>query len=264
MIRNKAKKAVRKAKKAVKLVARMLRKLAKSRASVPSKTKHEKNDWKRVAQGGEFHFHLKNKWRQSPDFMGQTRTLFSHFGFSSDGWEGKTIIDLGAGSKLRTRYFAGAKIIAIEPLADRFMKEIQWCDLSDAEKVYSNPAEERIAECVKTADLLISINVLDHCYDFEAIIENIAAYLKDDGLAFLSFDQHDEAGEMHPLQLTETICARVFAQKGLIVEKYSKGAGEILQTYGHADCMLNYWLKKAQQSSGADAKQRSSLPRDNV
>lgn len=118
--------------------------------------------------------------------MDSTERLLSHFSFPFDSYRWKTIIDLGAGSKLRIKYFLDAKIIAIEPLADRFMKEIEWCDLAYAYKVYSRPAEELIEECVLKADLVISINVLDHCYDFELVIENIAAYLKDDALAFLS------------------------------------------------------------------------------
>lgn len=242
------------------MVKKILRKLKKlmSKAAVPytrlvPKTKDDKNKWQQSAQEGEFRFHQKNKWRQSSDFMDQTRRLFAHFGFPSDAYEGKTIIDLGAGSKLRTKYFTGAKIVAIEPLAERFMKEIHWCDLSDAEKVYSSPAEERIYECVNTADLVISINVLDHCYDFERIIENVAAYLKDGALAFLSFDKHNEPDQMHPLRLTEEVCEKVFAKRGLLVERYSTGAGEILRTYGDGDYCLNYCLRKAQQGGETTA-----------
>jgi 2-polyprenyl-3-methyl-5-hydroxy-6-metoxy-1,4-benzoquinol methylase len=231
--------------RALRWAKRILRKIAGRRTSAEPKTVHTIGDWKREAQEGEFFFHLKDQWRQTPDFMDQTRRLFGHFGFSPDAYVGKRIIDLGAGSKLRTKYFVGAKIVAIEPLADRFMKEIPWCDLAEADRVHSKPAEERVAECVAAADLVVSVNVLDHCYDFEGIVENIEAYLKADGLAFLSFDQHDEADEMHPLRLTGEICERIFALKGLAVEKRSKGAGEILQTYGHGDYCLNYWLRKA-------------------
>ena len=246
MTRNMTKNALKKLKKVV-------RKAAVPYTRLVPRNKHDKSEWQRVGREEEFHFHQQNTWRPSSDFMDQTKRLFSHFGFPSDAYEGKTIIDLGAGSKLRTKYFSGAKIVAIEPLADRFMKEIHWCDLPDAEKVYSNPAEERIDECVNLANLVISINVLDHCYDFERIIENIAANLKDDALAFLSFDKHHEADQMHPLRLTETICERVFAQNGLTVEKYTKGAGEILNTYGHGDYCFNYWLRKAQKGTGAVA-----------
>ena len=107
--------------------------------------------------------------------MNQTNLLFEHFGLKPGDYSGKTVIDLGAGSKLRSRYFSEAELIAIEPLADRFLKEIDWCDLAQAHEVYSVPAETKIESCVGRADLLISINVLDHCYDFERIIEGVLA-----------------------------------------------------------------------------------------
>jgi len=205
----------------------------------------KREKWEQVAQNGEFRFHLKNEWRQSPEFMGQTKRLFGHFGFSPDDYNGKVVIDLGGGSRLRTKYFIGARIFVIEPLAEKFIKEIDWCDLRDAERVYSTPAEENIEECNNSADLVISINVLDHCYNFKEIIKNIKAYLTRDGLAFLSFDKHDGADAMHPLRLTEKICEELFVKNGLSVEKYSKGAGDILKTYGHGEYCLNYWLRKA-------------------
>jgi len=133
-------------------------------------------------------------------------------------------------------------------LAQRFIEEIDWCDLTDAEKVYSSPAEECIQECVNTADLVISINVLDHCYDFDKVIGNIAAYLKDGALAFLSFDEHRKTDEMHPLFLTVEVCEGIFRKNGLVVEQASKGAGDILTTYGHGDHCLNYWLKRAKKN----------------
>ena len=214
------------------------------RRSKDAKTQHKTEDWRRMAQEGEFRFHRRNRWRQSAAFMEQTRRLFDYFGFAQNEYDGRTLIDLGAGSKLRSKYFAGANIICIEPLAERFMKEIEWCDLADAQEIYSTPAEVRIAECVNRADLLISINVLDHCYDFELIIQNIAAYLRDGGVAFLSFDKHEGPDKMHPLRLTEEFCERVFAQNGFIVESFTKGCGQILQTYGHGDYCLNYRLKR--------------------
>jgi 2-polyprenyl-3-methyl-5-hydroxy-6-metoxy-1,4-benzoquinol methylase len=236
-------------KKVLIIIEKVIRKVTVPYTRFVPRIKQDKSKWQQIAQAGEFRFHKRDTWRQSPNFMSQTRRLFRHFGFRPEEFVGKTIIDLGAGSKLRTKYFTGAKIIAIEPLAERFINEIYWCDLLDAEKVYSTPAEERIEECVNTADLVISMNVLDHCYDFEHIIENIVAYLKNGALAFLSFDNHYDSDKMHPLRLTETICGSVFTQKGLIIEHHSKGAGEILQTYGHGDYCHNYWLRKAQIGS---------------
>ena len=201
--------------------------------------------WEREAQQGEFGFHATNGWRRTPDFARQSDLLFRHFGFEPDSFCGKVVIDLGAGSKLRTRFFVGSTLIAIEPLADRFLRELGWCDLRDAAEVYSVPAEERLERCVGRADLIVSMNVLDHCYDFEAVVQNIRSYLRADGLAFLSFDEHERADAMHPLELNEAVCRRVFARQGLRVERSSRGFGGALETdtYGHGRYCLNYWLR---------------------
>lgn len=208
--------------------------------------KSDRETWETIGQQGEFDYHKANQWRQSEDFMNQTKKLFNYFGLKSDIWEGKTIIDLGAGSKLRTKYFQNAEIIAIEPLASKFIDQIEWCDLNDAKAVYSEPAEHLIQNCVNKADLLVSINVIDHCYDFITIINNVYQYLKADGYAFLSFDSHDEADEMHPLRLTQEICDSIFEETGFKIEYFSKGFGGAIpeNTYGHGPFALNYGLKK--------------------
>jgi len=209
-----------------------------------TKIEHKKEDWQQKAQEGEFKFHKTNKWRQSEDFMKQTKKLFDHFGFDQDSFQGKTIIDLGSGSKMRCKYFKNAELICIEPLADRFVKEIKWCDLLDADGLYSVPAEVFVNECENKADLVISINVLDHCYNFENIVENVFKYLKKDGIAFLSFDKHDVSDEMHPLKLNEEICKDIFYKKGFEINSLTKGCGQILKTYGHGEYCLNYKLTK--------------------
>lgn len=212
-----------------------------------TRTKCEYDAWRERAQQGELKFHRQNTWRPSEKFSTENRALLEHFGFRANQFAGQTVIDVGAGSKLRTRYFHDARVIAIEPLADRFRAEIEWCDLDDAEAVYSLPAEQFVAECENQADLVFSVNVLDHCFDFERIAENIAAYAKPDGTVFLSFDKHNKADEMHPLELDEEICTRIFDAAGLEVEKYDSGFGTALgglQTYGHGPYAMNYWLKR--------------------
>ncbi|MDN5869469.1 MAG: class I SAM-dependent methyltransferase [Nitrococcus sp.] len=142
-------------------------------------------------------------------------------------------------------------MIAIEPLADRFLDEVPWCDLNVAHAVYSQPAEHRIEALIGCADLVISINVLDHCYNFYQIISNIRAYLKPDGVAFLSFDEHKYRDSMHPLILSDEICHEVFRDNGLAVSRHTKGFGNVKwiakgrESYGHGDFCLNYWLSSA-------------------
>lgn len=207
--------------------------------------------WREEAQRGELTFHKNNTWRDSPAFMRDTIALFESFGFGRGDYAGRRVVDLGAGSKLRAKFFENAEWIAIEPLAEACLADIGWCDLDDAAAVYSQPAEELLPELVDTTDLLFSINVLDHCYDFEAIMANVYAYLKPtSGLAFLSFDCHFVTDRMHPLILTDEICVPLFERLGFTIERKSKGfTGKFREatgsdTYGHGKYCLNYWLRK--------------------
>jgi len=217
---------------------------------IKSKLSEPKAQWQEVAQEFEFSFHKTNQFRQSEEFVIESNLLFDSFGFHQDDYKGKCIVDLGAGSKMRGKYFIDSKIYIIEPMAKRCLEEIPWCDLNDAEKVYSLPGEEHIGELVNTADFLFSINAIDHGYNFEKIIKNIYSYIKEDGLAFLSFDSHYQTSIGHPLILTEDICNKLFIKNGFKIIKKSKGfLGKYYQVYkrngydGSSDC-LNYWLKK--------------------
>ncbi|MEM7102985.1 MAG: methyltransferase domain-containing protein [Bacteroidota bacterium] len=215
-----------------------------------SKTSASKKKWKEVSQKGEFNFHKSSEWRNTSDFMDKTIKLFKSFGFNHEDYKGKTVLDLGAGSKLRSKFFHGARLIVIEPMADDCIREIPWCDLNDAEKVYSTPAEEYIEKLEEKVDFVVSINVLDHCYNFKDIVGNIHKYLKKGGLAFLSFDAHFVTNKMHPLILTDKICTKIFEEIGFEIQRKSKGfTTEIRQlnekdTYGHGSYCLNYWLIK--------------------
>jgi hypothetical protein len=63
-------------------------------------------------------------------------------------------------------------------------------------------------------------------------------------MAFLSFDKHDAPDELHPLKLTEEICAERFEKQGFKIKATTTGGGAVLKTYGHGEYCLNYWLEK--------------------
>ncbi|WP_169726966.1 methyltransferase domain-containing protein [Desulfovibrio cuneatus] len=209
------------------------------------------NVWMEQGQKIELEYHITSEWRRSGDFMPQTMELFEAFGFKKDDYNGKTILDLGAGSQLRTKYFTGAKIIALEPLADKYIEEVALCDLHLASQVFSVPAEKTIDTIKNSSDFCISINVLDHCYNFKAIIENIYTYLKKDGTAFLSFDSHAGITDpAHPLSLTQEECTQIFIDTGFFIKRVTKGFPESFaklisaHSYGHGEYCLNFWLSK--------------------
>ena len=218
-------------------------------------TMHDESDyiyqkWLNEGQKAELDFHIKNEWRRSPDFMENTKLLFLGFGFSRNQFANKTILDMGAGSKLRTLYFADAKIIALEPLADDYLNKVEYSDLKKADEVYSLPAEDFIPELVERVDFCISINVLDHCYNFQKVCQNIYKYLKHGGTAFLSFDSHALTNPSHPLFIRYNECFNTLFDCGFVIEKFSQGFPDIylnyknVKTYGHGEICLNYWLRK--------------------
>lgn len=206
--------------------------------------------WRNRDQEFELNFHKTNQFRQSAAFDEETRLLFTDFGFSPDQFAGKVIVDIGAGSKLRGTFFKDSRIAVVEPLASRFLQEISWCDLHKAEQIFSEPAEKFIDELEGKADFVFSINVLDHCYDFEQIVKNIYQYLSPSGLAFLSFDSHHKTSEGHPLVLTKPICEKVFVKAGFHILKSQVGFSpdyfQIRRRNGYndrSDC-INFWLTK--------------------
>jgi hypothetical protein len=103
--------------------------------------------WRGKAQTGELAFHRQDKWRPSENFSTRTASLFERFEFHPRQFAGKTVIDVGAGSRLRTKFFRDAELIVIEPLADQYRAEIPWSDVYTAQEVFSVPAEEYVAAC---------------------------------------------------------------------------------------------------------------------
>jgi 2-polyprenyl-3-methyl-5-hydroxy-6-metoxy-1,4-benzoquinol methylase len=196
--------------------------------------------WSKVAQPGELAFHKRPNLRSSGEWEIKNSQFWAKREFSAEGWEGKLIVDVGAGSRLRTLYFQGAKIAAIEPLADKFIAEVEWQDLDQAAEVYAVPAEKDIPELHGRADLVVSVNVLDHGYDFEAAITNIRHYLKPDGRAYLTFDQHERPDDMHQLMIDDTKARAIFDRCGFDLER-SEEWGRYHGAAGPP--ALHYWLR---------------------
>lgn len=216
-----------------------------------ARTAVDRRRWSSVAQTGELEFHKKPNSRSEPTWDENNSRLWRRLGFEPDSWEGKLIVDVGAGSRLRTLFFRGARIAAIEPLAKEFMTEVEWQDLDKADEIYAVPAEEEIPELIGRADLVVSINTLDHGFDFPRAIANVRRYLKDSGRAFLSFDQHDVPDRMHPLVLNDQIAREVFALYDLDVTNFEESGR---YHGGTGPKALNYWLQPRSASlSAADS-----------
>ena len=200
------------------------------------------DDWANKAQAGELDFHKKSTFRKDGSINKETEAMLGReFGFSPLEFAGKTVLDAGCGSVLRSKFFEGSHIIAIDPLIDEFLK-LEWNDLHEASVLLSIPLEQYMEDFAETADFIMSINVLDHCYDFGACIKNLHHYLKDDGKCFLSFDVHEDGvglDDMHPLNLNNEICTDIFLDAGFWISDYTRR-----KAYGGGGYALNYWMVK--------------------
>ena len=192
--------------------------------------------WKIIAQTGELRFHQRNRWRQTPAFMEQTAALFEWWGYGPDEFSGRRVVDIGAGSRLRSRYFEGAKITAIEPLAQRFIRTIDWCDLEEADETLGIPAEEHISHLDGQAAFVLCINVLDHVFEPSRLVTNAFAYLEPGGEFLLALDLHreGEAGHMHPVHVDRGGVAAMLSAAGFEVGREYDGLGPIgRESFGH-------------------------------
>jgi 2-polyprenyl-3-methyl-5-hydroxy-6-metoxy-1,4-benzoquinol methylase len=198
--------------------------------------------WKSIAQKGELKFHQHNEFNSDEELLRKLAPVFERYGYGPDEFNGKVLVDIGAGSHLVTRYFKGAHIIAVEPLADKYMATIKWCKLKLAKEVYSVPAEERLEKVVGRVDFAICSNVLDHCFDPQAVVNNMYAYLKPGGRACIAVDCHEYRDPMHQLLLNEESLTKIMLNAGFKIEKLVKGLGPVFeggrQDFGHGNTLI--------------------------
>lgn len=154
----------------------------------------------------------------------------------SDAFDGQLIVDIGAGSRLRSRYFERARIVAIEPLADRFVSTIKWSDLREAAELQSIPAEQFVEHLAGQAAFVMCINVLDHVFDPDSVVRNAFRYLEPGGDFLLAVDlhAHGEAGHMHPVHVDRAGLRRMLDAAGFSIEREFDGLGPTgANSFGH-------------------------------
>ena len=176
--------------------------------------------WRDEAQG-----HETLCWSEGEDecrpYKEMSRWTMQRFYFRKDEFRDKVVVDIGCGPTGLLDWLEGS-FIAIEPLASTYRK-LPWAHLEKYHKFYEQPGEKRIDELVGKVDMIFSINCFDHAYDVEAIIENMAAYLKPDGRAFVSVDLDKPPDPAHPLVVRPETMRSMFLKHGFTIEREEQG-----------------------------------------
>ena len=183
--------------------------------------------WALFQQKKEFAFHrgVGGRWRMTDAFLQQTRKMFTSWGYDEGDFDGGYVVDIGAGSKLRSKFFKMAKIVVIDPLAVQY-RDLPFSDILQAHKVFAVPAEKCIDEIVGLADLVVCINVLDHVMDPRAVLENCLKYLKLSGELLLSVDCHGgDVSPSHPWGFFEDELLRLIEKVGFEVTSLVRDDG---------------------------------------
>lgn len=185
--------------------------------------------------------------------MAQTEALMQWWGLSPDAFASRLVVDIGAGSRLRSRYFEGASIAAIEPLADRFVSEIEWCDLASASELYATPAEDYVESLGGRAAFVMCVNVLDHVYEPQAVVGNAFRCLQPGGQFLLAVDLHEKghAGHMHPVHLDRAGVRSMLERVGFAVRREFDGLYPArADSFGHGSAFSVLAERLAGSSSG--------------
>ena len=150
--------------------------------------------------------------------------IWGRLGYFPTSLDGKTIIDIGCGPTARCSCFSGATLIGIDPLIEGYW-DLPGGRLRSYDCCVAKPAEENISAYNNSADMVVCMNCLDHCQDAEAVIGNMLAYLKPDGVCVLSVDVLDSGAEdpLHPLRIPWREVEMVITGAGGGITWYERG-----------------------------------------
>lgn len=151
--------------------------------------------------------------------------IWGRFGYFPTAFVGKRVIDIGCGPTGRCSCFVGVELIGIDPLAVEYAA-LPNGRMASYQTIYYYPGERNVEGLNDTADLVVSLNCLDHCRDAQAVIENMARYLKPGGIGLLSTDVDIGNGHMdplHPLRLLPETITDLLEATGVEITLHEQG-----------------------------------------
>jgi hypothetical protein len=170
----------------------------------PRTPAEKRAEWESRHQPFELNFHRGENYRwDDAAFSDQWNEIFGGLmGLTPRAFcRGEVLLDLGCGSRPVLDWFTGnCERHFLDPLLDRFRDIPQmkafWAGKSPA-TLHAQPAEELARNLAGKCDFVNCWNVLDHTYDWRAILSNIAEYARPGGLVCLGTDFQGH-GDGHP------------------------------------------------------------------
>lgn len=151
--------------------------------------------WQDEHQAFELSYHQRDNIRwHDPEFIESWRRNFGEFlELTPDHFrEHHRLLDVGCGSRPPIpEYFKTGAAFAVEPLAKDYAEipEVAkyWTD-DVVGHTFMRPAEERIEALCGTAEFVNCFNVLDHTYDWRAVLINALQYASPGGIVCICTD----------------------------------------------------------------------------
>ena len=169
----------------------------------PQTLDQRRAEWRAVHQPFELKFHQQRNYRWDESvFAWQWNEVYGQLmGLAPDHFDDQhRLLDVGAGSRPCLDWFTTGRKYFVDPLLDDYVRieamGPYWRN-HPSERLFSLPAEQFIAPLEGQCDFVNCWNVLDHTYDWRAILENIRGYTKAGSLVCLGTD-FEEGGDGHP------------------------------------------------------------------
>lgn len=163
-------------------------------------------EWENIHQPWELKYHQGPNFRW-PSFetkwQFQWDTIFHEFaGFEKNSFSQEDIlVDVGCGSRPALNWFDNGKKYNIDPLLKEYLKIEKinhfWNNFNE-DQLISKQAETLQESLIGKASFVLCWNVLDHCFDWEMVLKNCLAYMKNKSFFLLGTDHSSVSHIGHP------------------------------------------------------------------
>jgi SAM-dependent methyltransferase len=161
----------------------------------------DKQQWQDECQTFELDFHQKENYRWNRDAFGEAwRKHFEDWcrSFAAEPFlRNSVVLDIGCGSAPAVDYFEHSVRYYLDPLIDKYIKipEVaQYWGEDHMKHALSGPAETYWQFLHNACSFINCWNVLDHCYDWRKVVDNMIKYARRGCIVSFSTDYNPHKG----------------------------------------------------------------------